>query len=113
LGILYLSNAYTSDGQHKEPQQQQSWGEHWGEQTECQPATTTSTYSWASAGYASTNASEYATDHIQHVSYSTSSATTAARDRLEDFQCTKPPTFSHALAPMDVDDWLKSVEKKL
>jgi hypothetical protein len=23
LGILYLINAYTSDGQHKEPQQQQ------------------------------------------------------------------------------------------
>jgi hypothetical protein len=36
-----------------------------------------------------------------------------SRDRLEDFQCTKPPTFSHAVDPMDVDDWLKSVEKKL
>jgi hypothetical protein len=28
-------------------------------------------------------------------------------DRLGDFQCTKPLSFSHA------DDWLKSVEKKL
>jgi hypothetical protein len=35
------------------------------------------------------------------------------RDRLEDFQRTKPPTFSHAVEPMDADDWLKSVEKKL
>jgi hypothetical protein len=35
------------------------------------------------------------------------------RDRLGDFQCTKPPTFSQAVEPMDADDWLKSVEKKL
>jgi hypothetical protein len=35
------------------------------------------------------------------------------RDRLGDFQCTKPPTFSHAVELMDVDDWLKSIEKKL
>jgi hypothetical protein len=37
----------------------------------------------------------------------------ALRDRLGDFQCTKPSTFSHAVEPMDADDWLKSVEKKL
>jgi hypothetical protein len=35
------------------------------------------------------------------------------RDRLEDFQCTKPPTFSHVVETMDADDWLKSIEKKL
>jgi hypothetical protein len=35
------------------------------------------------------------------------------RDRLGDFQRTKPPTFSYAVKPMDADDWLKSVEKKL
>jgi hypothetical protein len=35
------------------------------------------------------------------------------RDRLGDFQCTKQPTFSHAVEPMDADDWLKSIEKKL
>jgi hypothetical protein len=35
------------------------------------------------------------------------------RDRLADFQRTKPPTFSHAMEPMDVDDWLKTVERKL
>jgi hypothetical protein len=34
------------------------------------------------------------------------------RDRLGDFQRTKPPTFSH-VEPMDADDWLKSVETKL
>jgi hypothetical protein len=35
------------------------------------------------------------------------------RDRLGDFQHTKPPTFSHAVEPMDAGDWLKSIEKKL
>jgi hypothetical protein len=35
------------------------------------------------------------------------------RDRLGDFQCTKPPIFSYFVEPMDVDDWLKSVNKKL
>jgi hypothetical protein len=35
------------------------------------------------------------------------------RDRLGDFQHTKPPTFSNAMEPMDADDWLKSMEKKL
>jgi hypothetical protein len=35
------------------------------------------------------------------------------RDRLEDFQRTKPLTFSYAMDPMDADDWLKYVEKKL
>jgi hypothetical protein len=36
-----------------------------------------------------------------------------SRDRLGDFQRTKPSTFSHAVEPMDADDWLKSVEKNL
>jgi hypothetical protein len=35
------------------------------------------------------------------------------RDRLGEFQCTKPPTFSQAMEAMDADDWLKLVEKKL
>jgi hypothetical protein len=35
------------------------------------------------------------------------------KDRLGDFQRTMPPTFSHVVEPMDADDWLKSVEKKL
>jgi hypothetical protein len=35
------------------------------------------------------------------------------RDRLGEFQRTKPPTFSQAVEPMDADDWRKSVEKKL
>jgi hypothetical protein len=36
-----------------------------------------------------------------------------SRERLGDFQRTKPMTFHHAMEPMDADDWLKSVEKKL
>jgi hypothetical protein len=35
------------------------------------------------------------------------------RDRLGDFQRTKPPTFSYAVEPMDANDWLESVEKKM
>jgi hypothetical protein len=35
------------------------------------------------------------------------------RDRLGDFQRTKPLTFSHVVEPMYADDWLKSIEKKL
>jgi hypothetical protein len=35
------------------------------------------------------------------------------RDRLGDFHRTKPPTLSHSMEPMDADDWLKTVEKKL
>jgi hypothetical protein len=34
------------------------------------------------------------------------------RDRLGDFQRTKPPIFSYAVELMDADDWLKFVEKK-
>jgi hypothetical protein len=33
------------------------------------------------------------------------------RDRLGEFQRTKPPTFSQAVEPMDAVDWLKSVKK--
>jgi hypothetical protein len=35
------------------------------------------------------------------------------RDKLREFQWTKPPTFSHSVEPMDADDWLKTIEKKL
>jgi hypothetical protein len=35
------------------------------------------------------------------------------RDRLGEFQRTKPPTISQAMEPMDADDWLNFVEKKL
>jgi hypothetical protein len=35
------------------------------------------------------------------------------RDKLGEFQRTKPPTFSHSIEPMDADDWLKTIKKKL
>jgi hypothetical protein len=35
------------------------------------------------------------------------------RDKLGEFQRTKPPTFSHSVEPMDADDWLKTIENKL
>jgi hypothetical protein len=35
------------------------------------------------------------------------------RDKLGEFQRTEPPSFSHSIEPMDVDNWLKTIEKKL
>jgi hypothetical protein len=35
------------------------------------------------------------------------------RDKLGEFQRTKPPTFSHSIEPMDANDWLKTIKKKL
>jgi hypothetical protein len=35
------------------------------------------------------------------------------RDKLGELQRTKPPTFSHSVEPMDADNWLKIIEKKL
>jgi hypothetical protein len=34
-------------------------------------------------------------------------------DKLGEFQRTKPPTFSHSVEPMDANNWLKTIEKKL
>ena len=35
------------------------------------------------------------------------------RDKLAEFQRTRPPTFSRNIQPLDADDWLKLVTKKL
>ena len=35
------------------------------------------------------------------------------RDKHSEFQRTNPPTFSLSVEPMDADDWLKTIEKKL
>jgi hypothetical protein len=34
-------------------------------------------------------------------------------DKIGEFQRTKPLTFSHYVEPMDTNDWLKTIEKKL
>jgi hypothetical protein len=36
-----------------------------------------------------------------------------ARDKHRDFMSHHPPTFSHVVDPLDADDWLKVIEKKL
>ena len=36
-----------------------------------------------------------------------------SHSKLSDFQRTKPPSFSQALDPLDADDWLRTMEKKL
>jgi hypothetical protein len=35
------------------------------------------------------------------------------RDKLGEFQRTKPSTFSHSIEPMVADDWLNTIKKKL
>jgi hypothetical protein len=35
------------------------------------------------------------------------------RDKLGEFQKTKPPILSHSIKPVDADDWLKTIKKKL
>src|SRR5213592_4443986 len=35
------------------------------------------------------------------------------QSKLRDFLSTRPPEFSHAIEPLDADDWLKVVESKL
>src|SRR6187551_1787540 len=35
------------------------------------------------------------------------------RDKHREFMSHKPPTYSHSADPLDADDWLKTVEKKL
>jgi hypothetical protein len=37
----------------------------------------------------------------------------SARDKHQDFMSHHPPTFSHAVDPLDADDWLKVIGKKL
>jgi hypothetical protein len=36
-----------------------------------------------------------------------------ARDKHQDFMSHHPPTFSHAVDPLDANDWLKVIGKKL
>jgi hypothetical protein len=37
----------------------------------------------------------------------------APRDKHKEFMSHHPPTYSHSTDPLDVDDWLKTVTKKL
>jgi hypothetical protein len=102
FGILYLINAYTSDGQHKEPQQQQQqWGQQRREQPECQPAATPPpTLEQVLVMQA----------QMLHTILQTMVNIRAAqpqllpppsRDSLGDFKLTKPPTFSQVVETMD------------
>jgi hypothetical protein len=35
------------------------------------------------------------------------------RDRHKEFMSDNPPTYSHSTDPLDADDWLKTITKKL
>ena len=37
----------------------------------------------------------------------------APHSKLSDIQRAKPPSFSQAVDPLDADDWLRTMEKKL
>ena len=37
----------------------------------------------------------------------------ASHSKLSDFQRTKPPSFSQAMDPLDVDDWLRTMETSM
>jgi hypothetical protein len=37
----------------------------------------------------------------------------AQRDKHKEFMSYHPPTYSHSIDPLDADDWLKTVTKKL
>jgi hypothetical protein len=112
LGILYLINPHTSDGQHKELCHQQQCWKPWGEQQpRSQPAATPPlTLEQVLAMQAQMLQTMQQTPVNLHAQ---PQAPPLLRDRMGDFQHTKPPTFSYAVDQMDADDWLKFVEKKL
>jgi hypothetical protein len=56
------------------------------------------------------------TNSAEPAESATSAATTVCtpgRDKHRDFMSHHPPTFSHAVDPLDADDWLKVIGKKL
>jgi hypothetical protein len=76
------------------------------------PATTTTTMlTWSNY---SADAS-HAADPQQHAAQPAASTPTSTphQSRLAEFLRTRPTTFSQAKDPMDAEDWLKGVEKKL
>jgi hypothetical protein len=104
--FFYLINIHTSDGQHKEPQQcreQQCY-----QPTTATPPTLEQVLSMQALLLRTMQQTMVNMQNAQH-----QTLPPQPRDRLRNFQCTKPPTFSHSIEPMDVDNWLKSVEKKL
>jgi hypothetical protein len=95
-----------SDGKHKEqlvqwPAQQQQ------QQQQCSPGATTHHPNSADASHAA--------DPQQHAAQSAASTSTPPphQSGLAEFLRTRPTTFSQAKDPMDAEDWLKGVEKKL
>jgi hypothetical protein len=94
-----------SDGKHKKqplqrPAQQQ-------QQQQCSPGATTHHPNSADASHAA--------DPQQHAAQSAASSPPPPphQSHLAKFLRTRPTTFSQAKDPMDAEDWLKGVEKKL
>jgi hypothetical protein len=69
----------------------------------------------ASIDYVSSDATNYVTNYanMQQAPQYQPVPQQQPRNKLGELQQTKPPTFSHSVEPMDADDYLKTVQKKL
>jgi hypothetical protein len=95
-----------SDGEHEEQPVQQS-AQQQQQQQQCSPGATTHHLNSADASHA--------TDPQQHAAQPAASTPTSPphQSHLAEFLQTRPTTFSQAKEPMDAEDWLKGVKKKL
>ena len=48
-----------------------------------------------------------------HAMVGRNSSQNGNHSKLSDFQRTKPPSFNQVIDPMEADDWLRTIEKKL
>jgi hypothetical protein len=51
--------------------------------------------------------------NLQQIAQNGSNGHRNNQSRLNEFQRTSPPVFSHSAEPLDADDWLRTIEKKL
>jgi hypothetical protein len=112
LDILYLINTHISDGQHKELYRHQQCQKQWGEQQPRRQPTATPPLTLEQVLAMQEQMLQTMQQTMVNL-HAQPQATPPLRDRLGDFQRTKLSIFFHAMESMDVDDWLKSVAKKL
>jgi hypothetical protein len=94
-----------SDGEHKEQPVQRLAQQQ--QQQQCSPGATTHHPNSADASHAA--------DPQQHAAQPAASTPTSTTTPVPfgEVPANSPTTFSHAKDPIDVEDWLKVVEKKL
>jgi hypothetical protein len=112
LGILYLINPHTSDGNtrnHVVTNNAENNGESNNQGANPSPPPPLNLEKVLAMQAQMLQTMQQALVHL----HAQPQAPPPPKDRLGDFQRTKPPTFSYAVELMDADDWLKSVSKKL